>query len=44
MCVWNSSKAADHIHVGVRTRTVYTGESTEAGDLVRKLSHLTRLS
>ncbi len=22
-------KAADHIHVGVRTCTVYTGESTE---------------
>jgi hypothetical protein len=23
-------KAADHIHMGVRTCTVYTGESTEA--------------
>ena len=38
MCVWASSKAADHIHLGVRTCTEYTGESTEAGDLVRKLS------
>ncbi len=31
--VYNSNrlfKAADHIHVGVRTCTIYTGESTEA--------------
>ncbi len=33
MCTYNYNRlfnAADHIYVGVRTCTVYTGESTEA--------------
>ncbi len=35
-------KAADHIHVGVRTCTVYRGENTEAVRHKREISNAGR--